>query len=533
MDREWICRLCLRNLDEDDDTSIYDKPFRAMLDSVFDFAFTGLEECAGVCRRAGAGCYWKVQEFYNFRKEVQSNQERLKGDYLAVRTAQLSDSASEEYSDYDDSVLVCELGDPLSSEAWPPSFTKDTENELLVEPEVCSSREDKEPDKEPISDSALKEPPEHDFTVTVCKEAAFAVEPDETLRYPLSNEASKDTENELPVEPEVCSSREDKEPDVRTSGEQSEKLHESDRTIRKFFKLCCELCPEDSVQDFGSFSQLTTHYRKTHGTRGYLRCCGKKFLRRFRVMEHIAHHQGAIRCDVCDKSFSSRSYMVVHKQTKHGSGAKSPPTNRAHRCEHCAEAFCSRAQLRVHMFKHQTKACPVCKKTFSASYIKKHITEMHGERQMLICDVCGKKMRTKLAMKRHIMLHAGIDTLEKVQCSYCAKFVQGKHNLKQHIRHMHLEEGQVFRCDVCQHESPNSKALQYHKRRVHVGKNFACEQCGKCFKQKIYLTEHLASHSARRLYACDICEATFNSKANYYKHRKSRHASAMAMKEQQ
>ncbi|XP_058066348.1 transcription factor grauzone-like [Anopheles bellator] len=440
-----------------------------MLDSVFGFAFSE-HLPTEVCSR----CCSKVRDFYNFTQEVQSNQERLERDYLAVRT-------------------------------------------------------------DPLSDSALKEPTEqHDFCVTVCKGSTFPVEPDKALRNPLSYEANSTTgsDNELPAEPEACC-HEHNEPEVRACEGQSEKLHESDRTIQKFFKLCCELCPEDSGKDFGSFSKLTAHYRKTHGTRGYLRCCGKQFSRRFRVMEHIAHHQGAIRCDVCDKSFSSRSYMVVHKQTKHGSGATSPP-HRDHRCENCAEAFCSRTQLRVHMFKHETKACPVCKKTFSASYIKKHTTEMHGERQMLICDVCGKQMCTKLAMKRHIMLHAGIGTSEKVQCGYCAKSVQGKHNLKQHIRYMHLEEGQVFRCDICDHKSPNSKALQYHKRRVHVEKNFACEQCGKRFKQKIYLTEHLASHTARRLYSCDICEATFNSKANYYKHRKSRHAAEWkAMKEQQ
>uniref|UniRef100_A0A182SUQ4 C2H2-type domain-containing protein n=1 Tax=Anopheles maculatus TaxID=74869 RepID=A0A182SUQ4_9DIPT len=111
-----------------------------------------------------------------------------------------------------------------------------------------------------------------------------------------------------------------------------------------------------------------------------------------------------------------------------------------------------------------------------------------------------------------------------VQCVHCGKQLRGKYNMQKHMQRMHLEADRVHRCEVCGHESPNSIALEHHKKRVHSGDQFACEQCGKRFKRKIYLTEHVAAlHTRMPLYTCEFCDATFNSKANYYSHRKSRH----------
>uniref|UniRef100_A0A6E8VM44 C2H2-type domain-containing protein n=1 Tax=Anopheles coluzzii TaxID=1518534 RepID=A0A6E8VM44_ANOCL len=129
-----------------------------------------------------------------------------------------------------------------------------------------------------------------------------------------------------------------------------------------------------------------------------------------------------------------------------------------------------------------------------------------------------------LALDRHIKQHQGIETIEKLDCPHCGKQLNGKYNLQKHVRCMHVEAGKSYRCEVCGHFSPNSVALENHKKRVHTGEHFECGECGKRFKQKIYLTEHVAAlHTRKPLYACEFCEATFKSRANYYTHRKTRH----------
>ncbi|XP_053674580.1 transcription factor grauzone-like [Anopheles nili] len=324
----------------------------------------------------------------------------------------------------------------------------------------------------------------------------------------------------VPQEVTTCKVRDSED---STDAEQNlpNRLHEHDRIIGQFFEMHCELCPADSMQHFDRLLLLQQHYRRRHHCRGYVRCCGKQFFRRFRVIEHIASHRGTIRCEVCEKSFNSKTYLLRHMTRKHVDALKP----RSFACEHCKRTYHTEKELAIHKPTHDTVECQICGKTVQARYIKMHVAQIHcGERTKHMCHQCGTNLSSESALQRHIKKHAGVDSIEKLQCSYCGKWLNGKYNLKKHVRCMHLEPGQQFRCGVCGHDSPNSVALENHKKRVHSGTNYVCEQCEKRFKRKVYLTEHVAAfHTHKPLYGCEFCSTTFNSKANYYNHRKTRH----------
>uniref|UniRef100_A0A182NM81 C2H2-type domain-containing protein n=1 Tax=Anopheles dirus TaxID=7168 RepID=A0A182NM81_9DIPT len=221
-------------------------------------------------------------------------------------------------------------------------------------------------------------------------------------------------------------------------------------------------------------------------------------------MEHIASHRGMIRCELCDKQFNSKSYLQLHTAKIHGAVQKSRPYG----CDICKQTFHSEKQLNAHRPNHETTECEQCGKRVQVRYIKKHVTDIHeGARKLYMCDLCGKNYTHRLGLSNHIrQQHHGEDTSEKLQCTYCGRQLNGKYNLQKHIRCLHLEPGKLYRCDVCAHESPNSIALQNHKKRVHAGENFACQECGKRFKRKIYLTEHVAAlHTLKPLYSCEFC----------------------------
>uniref|UniRef100_A0A182JG27 C2H2-type domain-containing protein n=1 Tax=Anopheles atroparvus TaxID=41427 RepID=A0A182JG27_ANOAO len=193
-----------------------------------------------------------------------------------------------------------------------------------------------------------------------------------------------------------------------------------------------------------------------------------EFVFQFPLLDHIAAHEGTIKCKICQKRYKSSRYLALHMMKSH-----SREEDRPFKCDKCHQSFHKEHLLKAHLANHLSEKCPICEKVVSSKYaLKTHVTHMHGSDGNQICDVCGKEFRTKQAMERHINEHLGVEVIQKVQCHVCQRWFHGKYNLRKHIRFMHIEDGQVFRCDICQHESPNSRALLDHKKRVHVEERF-------------------------------------------------------------
>uniref|UniRef100_A0A182WQS7 C2H2-type domain-containing protein n=1 Tax=Anopheles minimus TaxID=112268 RepID=A0A182WQS7_9DIPT len=317
------------------------------------------------------------------------------------------------------------------------------------------------------------------------------------------------------IREKIITNRENAKQDS-SKGEVQTKQLENDQLIKDFFTLECEICSAP----LESFVMLLDHYRSAHDTRGYVRCCGKQFFRRYILVDHIAAHRGSTRCEICQKTYKTKRYLMLHMAKSHSSEEERP-----FKCAKCHISYPKQYLLRAHELLHVQQQCHICQKMLSNNQsLKVHIAQMHSDDGNHICDTCGKVFRTKPAMERHINEHQGLDVVERLQCEYCKKWFSGKYNLNKHIRFLHMQDGQVFPCDVCQHVSPNSRALANHKQRIHVEERFECEYCGKRFKRRPNLREHIATHTNVPLYSCEICEnRTFNSKANYFTHRKNKH----------
>lgn len=91
-----------------------------------------------------------------------------------------------------------------------------------------------------------------------------------------------------------------------------------DERIRETAKMFCDLCSEK----FESFANAKSHFKKLHkGIKGYLVCCDKKYVKRYRLLTHLnSHYNVSFPCNVCLKTFSSRQclrrHMISHETLK-------------------------------------------------------------------------------------------------------------------------------------------------------------------------------------------------------------------------
>ncbi|ETN66450.1 zinc finger protein 425 [Anopheles darlingi] len=450
-------------------------------------------------------CHSLVSQFYEFSLQVEENQQQL---WTQHREGKIEDVKVE--LDTENHLFYHVDVDDL-----PPASVK---QELA---EHCGDNDgdigDEDNDDKNDSDYLPKTedpqiPDGHDGEEDVATIVVANVR--KTKRIKLRKRHPRMAKADKPIPQPEPETEMDPETEKEDTEEQS-KQNEDDQRIKEFYNLDCELCSAK----LENLATLQSHYRRKHEIKGYIRCCDKLFYRRFQLLDHMAAHQGTIRCKICNKSYKSSRYLALHTMKSH-----SKEEDRPFKCTKCRQSFHKEHLLKAHQANHLSEKCPICEKVVSSKYaLKTHVAHMHGNDGNHICDVCGKEFRTKQAMERHINEHLGLEVVQKVQCHECNRWFHGKYNLRKHIRFMHIEDGQVFRCEICQHESPNSRALLDHKKRVHVDEKFECEFCGKRFKRKLYLREHIASHTGKPLYSCEVCGATFNSNANCYNHRKIRH----------
>ncbi|KAJ8400777.1 hypothetical protein AAFF_G00391310 [Aldrovandia affinis] len=121
-------------------------------------------------------------------------------------------------------------------------------------------------------------------------------------------------------------------------------------------------------------------------------------------------------------------------------------------------------------------ACPLCQRTYRCdASLREHVRFCH-ERDAgnPICPLCGYVATHRAQMERHMVMH---------------NQAQGKHPLYDH-------------------------AMENRK--------FKCLQCGKAFKYKHHLKEHLRIHSGEKPYECANCKKRFSHSGSYSSHLSSK-----------
>ncbi|XP_075338703.1 uncharacterized protein LOC142398547 [Odontesthes bonariensis] len=102
------------------------------------------------------------------------------------------------------------------------------------------------------------------------------------------------------------------------------------------------------------------------------------------------------------------------------------------------------------------------------------------------------------------------------KCDVCGKVFRDKYVIKEHLK---IHTGvKPYACKTCGKCFTRKSNLLPHMR-IHTGeKLFSCETCGRSFTQSSHLTAHRKTHTGEKFYFCQMCGKSFTRKNNLLAH---------------
>ncbi|XP_062539774.1 GDNF-inducible zinc finger protein 1-like [Armigeres subalbatus] len=162
------------------------------------------------------------------------------------------------------------------------------------------------------------------------------------------------------------------------------------------------------------------------------------------------------------------------------------------KCSLCDKQFDS-WKMKAHMNEHENKKpyrCdrPACSSAFSGvDLLNRHKKLWHSDYFYKSCSQCGKKCKTQGIYKTHISYHEE----PKLPCEVCGKLMRNKRSMWKHMKSHQMPEDREHVCDICNKRFAMAYTLRVH-RRIHTNeKPFSCDHCGKQFQYNCLLKNHV------------------------------------------
>lgn len=160
---------------------------------------------------------------------------------------------------------------------------------------------------------------------------------------------------------------------------------------------------------------------------------------------------------------------------------------------------------------------------------RKEVAETLGT--LLKCPHCDLVLAGHSSIAEHVdAVHGSLPAESTHRCNKC----NAVFTLRDHLeKHAVIHSSNVQSCKVCNKTFANVYRLQRHMishDESTVLRKFKCPECGKAFKFKHHLKEHIRIHSGEKPFACPNCGKRFSHSGSYSSHMTSKKCLVMNLK---
>ncbi|KAK1135038.1 hypothetical protein K0M31_007810 [Melipona bicolor] len=304
-------------------------------------------------------------------------------------------------------------------------------------------------------------------------------------------------------------------------------------------------------------SALTVHVRRKHkpsaakeDSESSCLICNRNCGSQSNLTKHMTEHRGRqtthFACNSCSFACKRSSTLASHVARNHRQFANEEEIStkrcRATKCSDVPSeregaskgAFSEEQDKDSSLVVPSTPSELECKSepSMSTRASKKQSKKPGNEEQ---CDLCDFRCSKKSTLYSHKRQHRIMDVSEVYSCNECTFKTNKKSSLYSHIKRKHkvpkscASDGQpqLFYCSQCDYKNKNKYELKVHVARKHTDDfKFSCETCGKKFKVKGDLTNHIRFSHKEQPVICDVCGKTCLNSNSLYVHQKFAHYKA-------
>uniref|UniRef100_A0A673BAE1 PR domain zinc finger protein 10 n=1 Tax=Sphaeramia orbicularis TaxID=375764 RepID=A0A673BAE1_9TELE len=122
--------------------------------------------------------------------------------------------------------------------------------------------------------------------------------------------------------------------------------------------------------------------------------------------------------------------------------------------------------------------------------------------------------RIRNAALQHLFIRK---SFRPFKCTHCGKAFRDKDKLDQHLR-VHGREAYAFSCHICSKSFMSDSALEDHLLVHTENRSYSCLLCQETFERQDLLKDHVGVHAVDGCFTCPSCKKTFTDFIQVKKH---------------
>uniref|UniRef100_A0A669D199 PR domain zinc finger protein 10 n=1 Tax=Oreochromis niloticus TaxID=8128 RepID=A0A669D199_ORENI len=122
--------------------------------------------------------------------------------------------------------------------------------------------------------------------------------------------------------------------------------------------------------------------------------------------------------------------------------------------------------------------------------------------------------RIRNAALQHLFIRK---SFRPFKCTHCGKAFRDKDKLEQHLR-VHGREAYTFSCHICSKSFMTDSALDDHLLVHTENRSYSCLLCPETFERLDLLKDHVGVHAVDGFFTCPTCKKTFSDFIQVKKH---------------